>query len=258
MTHSPWYWALSDISVFVGRSLKHIVKNTDQMIGLTVQPIMFMLLFYYVFGGAINTGTNYINFLVAGIWVQMLAFGSMTTSFSVAIDLQRGIIERLKTLPTISWGVLMGHVTADIGRNIIQSLVMLVIAFIIGFRPQADLSDWLLILLILLIYTFAISWVSAILALIAKSVEAVQWLSFFVIFPLTFASAAFVPTDTMAKYLRIFAENQPFTHVIEAVRALLLGYPPGNHPWIAIIWFVAITIVAIPVASYLFRNYTGR
>ncbi len=257
--HSYFYWLVSDLSVFIGRSLKHIFKNKDQLLGLTIQPIMFMMLFRYVFGGAINTGgTSYVNFLVAGILVQSIAFGSMTTSLSVATDLQRGIIERFKSLPTVSWGVLMGHVTADLVRNIIQATVMISVGFLIGFRPEASFTDWLAIIGLILLFTFALSWTAAIMGLLAKSIEAVQWMGFFLIFPFTFASAAFVPTNTMPYGLRLFAENQPVTHVIEAIRALMIGTPIGNHGWISVIWFMTISIIAIPVAAYLFRQYSGR
>jgi ABC-2 type transport system permease protein len=256
--HSKLYWAASDIFVFISRSLMHVVKNRDQILGLTVQPIMFLILFYYVFGGAIQTGTDYINFLVAGILVQMIAFGSLTTSYSVALDLQRGIIERFKSLPIVSWGVLVGHVIADIGRNILQSIIMLSVAFLLGFRPSTSGADVFWIMLILVLFSLAFSWVGAILGLLAKSVEAVQWMGFFVVFPLTFASAAFVPTDTMPAWLRWFAENQPVTHVIEAVRGLMLGTPIGNHDWLAIVWCIGISLAAIPVAAYLFRSYSGR
>lgn len=257
--HSKLYWLFSDLSVFIVRSLKHIFKNKDQLLGLTIQPIMFMLLFRYVFGGAINTGPiSYVNFLVAGILIQSVAFGSLTTSLSVATDLQRGIIERFKSLPTVSWGVLMGHVTADLVRNVLQALIMISVGLIVGFRPTASPVEWLMIAGIVLLFTFAMSWVAAIMGLVAKSVEAVQWLGFFVVFPFTFASAAFAPTDSMAKWLRVFAQNQPVTHVIEAVRALMIGTPIGNHGWLAIVWCLAITIVAIPIAGTLFRNYSGK
>jgi ABC-2 type transport system permease protein len=246
---------VSDVSVFIGRSLKHIFKNKDQLLGLTVQPIMFMMLFRYVFGGAIDTGgTTYVNFLVAGILVQTLAFGAMTTSLSVATDLQRGIIDRFKSLPTVSWGVLMGHVTADLVRNILQSIIMIAVGLVVGFRPTASVQDWIYITGLVLLFTFALSWVSAIMGLLAKTVESVQWMGFFVIFPLTFASAAFAPTESMPWALRLFAEHQPVTHVIEAIRALMLGTPIGSHAWIAVVWFVAITLVAVPTASILFRR----
>ncbi len=249
----------SDVIVLVTRSLKHIVKNKDQLLGVAIQPIMFLLLFRYVFGGAIQVSNgSYVNFLVAGILVQMAAFGATTTALSVATDLQRGIIERLKSLPIASWGVLMGHVVADLVRNIMSAIIMISAGFLVGFRPTASVSDWFLIAGILLLFTFAISWMSAILALLAKSVEAVQWMSFLIVFPLTFASAAFAPTETMPKWLRLFAENQPVTHVIEAIRALMIGTPIGDHVWLSIVWCGAITVIAIPIAAYLFRNYSGK
>lgn len=253
--HSRLYWALSDTWVLVERSLKHIVKNLDQLLGVTIQPIMFMLLFRYVFGGAIDTGgVSYVNFLVAGILVQTAAFGAMTTSISVATDLKRGIIDRFKSLPIVSSAVMTGHVTADLVRNVISAIVMILVALLVGFRPEASLMDWLLITGILLIFTFAFSWIAAIMGLLAKSVEAVQWLGFLIVFPLTFASSAFVPTDGMPLVLRVFAENQPVTHVIEAIRALMIGVPIGSHGWIACAWCTGITLVCIPLAAHLFRT----
>jgi ABC-2 type transport system permease protein len=224
-----------------------------------MQPIMFMLLFRYVFGGAINTGgVSYINFLVAGILVQTASFGATTTAFSVTSDLQKGIVDRLKSLPIASSGLLVGHVIADLIRNTISAAVMIGVAFAIGFRPTASVAEWFLILGILLLFTLALSWLSAILGIYAKSVEAVQWLTFMIIFPLTFASAAFVPTDSMPKYLRIFAEHQPVTQVIEALRSLMVGTPMGNHAIAAIIWSLGIIVVSVPTAIYLFKNKVSK
>ncbi|RJQ32315.1 ABC transporter permease [Candidatus Parcubacteria bacterium] len=252
--HSSIYHATSDTGVLVVRSLKHIFKNMDQLLGLTIQPVMFMLLFGYVFGGAINTGgINYINFLVAGILVQMSAFGATTTALSIAADLRRGIIDRFKSLPMTSSAVMTGHVTADLVRNIISSGVLIVVAIFMGFRPSASLLEWLYILGILILFTLAFSWVSAIMGLLAGSVEAVQWMTFFVVFPLTFASAAFVPTETMPGWLQVFAQNQPVTHVIESIRALMIGTPIGSHGWLAIIWSIGLIAISIPIAAYLFR-----
>lgn len=246
---------VSDHLVLIARSFKHIFKHMDQLLGLTMQPIMFMLLFGYVFGGAIRTDVgSYINFLVAGILVQMAAFGATTTSLSIAMDVRRGVVDRFRTLPIASSALLVGHVTADLVRNVLSSVILLIVAFLMGFRPVAGPGEWLLILALLLLFTFAISWLFAILGLLAGTVEAVQWLGFFVIFPLTFASAAFVPTDSMPLYLRLFAENQPVTHTIEAMRALMLGLPIEQHAVIASIWWVALTVVCIPIAVYLFRT----
>lgn len=258
-THSKIYWLLSDTWVLIGRSLKHITKNPDQLLGLTIQPIMFMLLFRYVFGGAIQTeGTSYVNFLVAGILIQMAAFGALTTSLSVATDIRRGIVDRFKSLPIPSFSVVTGHVIGDLFRNILSATVMIVVAFFVGFRPEASLTDWLVIVGLLLLFTFAFSWIAAIMGLLAKSVEAVQWLGFLVVFPLTFASAAFVPTATMPTVLRVFAENQPVTQVIEAIRALMVGTPTGNYVLLSVLWCVAIIIVAMPVSAYLFKRHVSK
>jgi ABC-2 type transport system permease protein len=253
------YWALFDSWILIQRSLKHIFKNPDQLIGVTTQPIMFMLLFRYVFGGAISTGsTSYVNFLVAGILIQSAAFGALTTSLSVATDLHKGLLDRIKSLPIVSWGVLAGHVVADMVRNVIQSTILIGVAFLVGFRPHASLTGWLEITAIVLLFTLAFSWMAAIMGLLAKTIEATQWMGFFLVFPLTFASAAFVPTETMAKGLRVFAQNQPVTHVIEAVRALMNGAPVGNHAWLAIVWCLGIIAVTLPTATILFRRYSGR
>jgi ABC-2 type transport system permease protein len=258
-TGSRSYWAVHDSLIFIKRSLKHIFKNMDQLLGVVLQPIMFMLLFRYVFGGAIDTGgTSYVNFLVAGILVQTAAFGATTTSLSVAADLKRGFIERVKSLPIASAGLLTGHVVADLVRNVLSSFIMIIVALLVGFRPTATPYEWLLILGILLLFTFAVSWLSAIMGLMAKTLEAVQWISFVAVFPLTFASSAFVPTDGMPKYLRIFAENQPVTHVIESMRSLMVGTPAGSHPMWAVIWCVGAIVISIPLAAYLFRIYGGR
>ncbi len=257
--HSKFYWAVSDSLVLIKRSLSYIFKNMDQLLGVAFQPIMFLLLFRYVFGGAISTGgVTYVNFLMAGILVQMAAFGALTTSYSVAIDLQRGIVDRIKSLPIISGGLLIGHIIADLFRNILSSIIMIGVGLIVGFRPTASVSDWFAIIGIVLLFTFALSWVSAILGLIAKTVEAVQWMGFILVFPLTFASAAFAPTETMAKGIRVFAQNQPITHVIEAVRGYMIGTPVGNHAWLAVVWCLGALVVAIPLATILFRKHTSK
>lgn len=258
-SRSKLFWNISDSLILIKRSMLHIVKNMDQLLAVAFQPIMFMLLFRYVFGGAIETeGTTYVNFLVAGILVQTAAFGSTYTAIGVATDLQRGIIDRFRSLPMLSSAVLVGHTTADLVRNTVSSLIMILVALAVGFRPTANFTEWCAVLGILLLFTLAMSWLSAILGLIAKSIEAVQWISFVFIFPLTFASSAFVPTEGMPTVLRVFAENQPVTHVIEAIRAYSVGLPVGNHAWLAAAWSVAILIVAIPLASYLFRKHTTR
>lgn len=247
----------SDSATLIKRNLTHIKNNPDQLLAMVLQPIMFMLLFRYVFGGAINTGgSSYVNFLTAGILVQGAAFGATTTALGVATDLQRGILDRFRSLPMFSSAVLIGHVTADLVRNIVSSVIMILVGLMVGFRPEANVAEWFMAAGILLLFTFAISWLSAILGLLSKSIEAVQWFSFIAIFPLTFASSAFVPTEGMPSGLRWFAENQPITHVIEALRALLVGTPIDNHGWLAVVWCVGVIAVSIPLTAYLFRRYS--
>jgi ABC-2 type transport system permease protein len=255
LKRSKAYWAIADSRVLITRSIMHILKNIDQLMSVAFQPIMFMLLFRYVFGGAINTGDDsYVNFLFAGILVQMAAFGASYTSIGVATDLQRGIIDRFRSLPMISSAVLIGHTTADLVRNLISGVIMTLVGLLVGFRPTAGPQEWLLVIVMFLLFTYAFSWLSAILGLLAKSIEAVQWISFVFIFPLTFASSAFVPTTGMPKYLRIFAENQPITLVIESIRKLLTGAPYTSYYIKAALWCIGALLVCIPLSAYLFRR----
>jgi ABC-2 type transport system permease protein len=255
---SKFTLALRDNWIMIKRSSRHIIRNTDQLLGAFFQPIMFLVLFSAVFGGAISLalppGVSYLSFLMAGIIVQTVAFGSTTTAIAICNDLQKGIVDRFRSLPMNNLAVLNGHVVSDLFRNTISTTVMLVAGLFLGFRSSASFTDWLMIAGILLLFTFSFSWLMAILGVMAKSVEAVQWLTFVIIFPLTFASTAFVPAESMTKIIRPFAENQPITQVIEAVRALMLGTPIGNYGWLAVAWSVAILIFAVPVAAWMFKR----
>lgn len=257
-----WWLAIKDSLLMIRRSSLHIVRNTDQLLGAFFQPVMFLVLFATVFGGAISKalppGVTYLNFLMAGIIVQTVAFGSTTTAVSVCNDLQKGIVDRFRSLPMSNLAVLNGHVTSDLFRNTISTTVMLLTGLVIGFRSHASLLHWLYIAGILLLFTFAFSWLAAIVGVFAKSVEAVQWLTFVIIFPLTFASTAFVPAQGMNHVLRAFAVNQPITQVVEAIRALILDTPIGNHGWLAVFWSFGMLIVAVPLASTLFRHKTSQ
>ena len=253
--------AITDSLLMIKRSSTHIIRNTDQLMGTFFQPIMFLVLFTAVFnavGLSLPKGFDYLAFLMAGIIVQTVAFGSTTTSIAVANDLQRGIVDRFKSLPMSNIAVLNGHVVSDVFRNAISTTVMLVAGLLFGFRPNASFTEWLLIAGIIVLFTLAFSWLSAIMGILAKSVEGVQWMSFLFVFPLTFASGAFAPTNTLAGWIRPFAENQPITHVIEAVRGLMIGTPIGNHAWLAVIWCIGTLVVAMPVATWLFRRKTTR
>jgi ABC-2 type transport system permease protein len=256
-----WLLTLVDSLLMIKRSSIHILRNRDQLLGTFFQPIMFLVLFASVFGGAIAQalprGVNYLDFLMAGIIVQTLAFGSTTTAIAVCNDMQKGIIDRFRSLPMSNLAVLNGHTISDLFRNALSTVIMIVAGLVIGFRSSASVTDWLMIAGIILLFTLAFSWLSAIVGVYSKSVEGVQWLTFIIVFPLTFASTAFVPGDSMNPVLKAFAENQPISHIVEAVRGLMLGTPIGNHGWLAVAWCVGILIVSVPVAAWLFRRKTA-
>lgn len=256
---SKFILAVSDSLVMIKRSSMHIIRNTDQLLGTFFQPIMFLVLFTAVFGGAIATeGGSYINFLLAGIIVQTLAFGSTTTAIAVTNDLKRGIVDRFRSLPMSNLAVLNGHVVSDLFRNGLSTIVMIVAGLIIGFRPTADVLEWIALAGLLALFTLSLSWLSAILGVVAKSVEGVQWLTFIIIFPLTFASSAFVDPSTMSSWLRVFAENQPVTHMVDAVRSLLIGTPMGDAAFWSIVWSVGILVISMPVAAWLFKRRAAQ
>lgn len=253
--HSKLAWLFIDSAVMVKRSLLQIRQDPEQLIGLTIQPIMFVVLFRFVFGGAIDTGgVSYVNFLMAGIFVQTAAFGSTMSSYSVAIDLEKGIMDRFRTLPMMKSAVLTGHVVADLIRNLLATAVMVGAGLAVGFRPEANFVEWALAIGLLLFFSFALSWLFVIVALVGKTIQFVQQFGFILIFPLTFVSSAFVPVETMPAWLRVFAENQPLTHLIEAIRALLVGTPVGNHVWWTVVWSLGILVVGFTITTAIFRR----
>lgn len=249
------YWMISDCWQMTKRSILHITRSLDQLLSVALFPIMFMLLNRYVLGGAIDTGDiSYPNYLFAGILVQTLAFGANYTTINLAVDMKEGIVDRFRSLPMSATALLVGHVTADLVRNIISGLIIVAVGFLVGFRPNAGLIEWGYVLGLTIIFSLAISWMSAILGLFVKSLEAAQWVGFVVIFPLTFISSAFVPTETMPYGLRLFAENQPLSHVMNAMRAWLVGTPMNDAALMATLWCLSIILVSAPIATYIFRK----
>lgn len=252
-------YAVKDSYVLAKRSILHIIRSLDQVMSLIMFPIMFMLLNTYVFGGAIDTGSvTYINYLFAGILVQTLAFGANYTTINLAVDMKEGIIDRFRSLPMHNSAVVIGHIVSDLFRNMVSGIIVVIVALLIGFRPQASLVEWGYVFGLGILFTLAISWLSAILGLLVKTLEAAQWTGFVVIFPLTFISSAFVPTETMPSALRVFAENQPLTLVIDSMRAWLVGTPLGNEAWRASIWCIVIIVVSVPITGWLFRRRSNR
>ncbi len=220
---------------------------------------MFVLLFRYVFGGAIAvTGTSYVNYLMAGIFVQTVVFGSTSTGIGLATDLQRGLVDRFRSLPMAKSAVLTGRTISDLVRNTFVVAVMWTVGLLVGFRPQGDFLLWMAAVGILLLTSFAFSWISAIIALVVRSVEAAQSAGFIWLFPLTFASSAFVPTQSMPAWLRSFAEHQPVSLIVNSVRGLLLNHPDASTIWQALAWLVGILVVFIPLAVWAYGRRVAR
>lgn len=255
----PLYWMFADALVLAKRHLLQIPRIPDELIFATIQPIMFVLLFRYVFGGAIAvSGTTYVNFLMAGIFVQTVIFGSTSTGIGLATDLQRGLIDRFRSLPMAKSAVLTGRTLSDLVRNTFVVMVMWTVGLLVGFQPQGNVFAWLLAAGLLLLTSFAFSWISAIVGLSVNSVEAAQSAGFIWLFPLTFASSAFVPTQSMPPWLRAFAEHQPVTQIVNATRGLLLNHPDATTIWIAIAWCVGILVVFIPLSVRAYGRRTAR
>lgn len=250
---------IGDSWLLFKRSVTHTFRSPEILIGVTVSPIMFVLLFRYVFGGAIDVaGTSYVNFLMAGIFVQTIAFGGLTTAISLAYDLEKGIVERFFTLPMSRPSIIIGRTFADALRAIFTLFVMVVVGVLVGYRPTGGAVDWAAALGILVVFSFAISWIGALLAIFIPNVEALQQISFIIILPLTFASSAFVEPSTMPAGLRAFADNQPVTQVVDATRALTTDVPAGHSITAAIIWCAALLLLALPTTSWAFRRAGSR
>ncbi|MCR8641116.1 ABC transporter permease [Paenibacillus sp. N1-5-1-14] len=244
----------SDLGVMVGRSMRHIFRSMDTIITVTIMPIAFMLLFVYVFGGAIQTGTdNYVNYLLPGILLIAIASGTAYTSYRLFIDVQRGIFERFHSMPIARSTMLWGHVLSSLVSNALSVIVIIGVALLMGFRSSAGILPWLAVIGILALFTLALTWIAAIAGLSAKSVDGASAFSYPLIF-LPFISSAFVPTDSMPTVVRVFAENQPVTAIVEAIRALLTGQPVGNDIWTALAWCFGIMIVAYFFAMRVYKK----
>jgi len=244
----------SDMGVMLGRSMRHICRSMDTIITVTVTPIAMMLLFVYVFGGAIQTGTdNYVNYLLPGILLMAIASGISYTAFRLFMDMQRGIFERFSSMPIARSAALWGHVLTSLVSNAISLVVIILVALIMGFRSSAGILSWLAVAGILALVTLALTWIAVIPGLTAKSVDGASAFSYPLIF-LPFISSAFVPTASMPGPVRAFAENQPVTSIVDAIRSLLAGQPVGNDIWVALAWCLGILVVAYAFATRVYRH----
>ena len=244
----------SDTSVMLGRSLRHVMRSTDTIITVTIMPIAFLLLFAYVFGGAIRTGTgNYVNYLLPGILLIAIASGISYTAFRLFNDLQSGIFERFHSMPIARSSVLWGHVLTSLVSNAISVVAIVLVALLMGFRSSAGVLAWLAVTGILILFTLTLTWIAVIAGLSAKSPDGAAAFSYPIIF-LPFVSSAFVPTASMPAPVRAFAENQPVTSIVDTIRALFEQQPVGNDIWVALSWCVGILVVAYVFAMVAYRR----
>jgi ABC-2 type transport system permease protein len=245
---------LNDTGVMLDRSLKHVTRSLDTIITVTIMPIAFLLLFRYVFGGAIQTGSdNYTNYLMPGVLLIAIASGISYTGFRLFNDMQGGIFERFNSMPIARSSVLWGHVLTSLVSNAISVLVIIGVGLIIGFRTSAGVLAWLAVAGILVIFTLALTWLAIVAGLSASTPDGASAFSYPLIF-LPFISSAFVPTETMPGPVRAFAENQPVTSIVNSIRALWAEQPVGHDIWIALAWCAGILIVAYLFAMAAYRR----
>jgi ABC-2 type transport system permease protein len=245
---------VGDTAVLLGRSLRHITRSLDTIITTTIMPIAFLLLFVFVLGGAINSGSDsYVNYLLPGILVITIASGVSYTAFRLFLDTQSGIFERFQSMPIARSSVLWAHVGTSLVANMISVAVVVLAALVMGFRSGAGVLAWLAVAGILILLTLALTWIAVIPGLTAKSADGASAFSYPLIL-LPFISSAFVPTDTMPGPVRAFAENQPVTSIVNAIRDLLAQQPVGTDIWVALAWCVGILVVAYAFAKVAYRR----
>ena len=254
-------WMVSDTLTLTRRNLLALTRIPEALFFATIQPIMFVLLFRYVFGGAIKVpgGLPYVDYLMPGIFVQTVAFGAVSTSIGLAEDLQKGLIERFRALPMSRGAVLTGRTSADTVRNVFVVIIMTIVGLLVGFRPSTSVVSYLAALGLILLFAYALSWGFAVIGLSAPNSETAQVMSFPLLFPLTFVSAAFVPVQSMPSWLQGFATYQPVSVTVSACRALMVGSGvTGQSTWFwvsrSLFWSVLFLIVLIPLAIHRYRT----
>jgi ABC transporter DrrB family efflux protein len=248
-------YAVADTAVIAKRNLLRIPRQPDLWVSFTIQPLMFVLLFVYVFGGAIQTpGYDYVDFLMPGIIVQTMAFGGFVTAIGLSDDLSKGLIDRFRSLPMARSAVLAGRTLADVATNVVSLTVMVVVGLLVGFNFSSSPIEVVAGIALLLLFGYAFSWVFACVALLAGSVEAANALGFMVIFPLTFASSAFVPPESMPAAIEAFANANPISTIVDATRALFVNGPAGNDVWAAFLWCIGLIAVFSTLSVQRYRR----
>ena len=250
----------SDTLVLARRSLKRIPRQPDLLVAYTIQPVMFVLLFVYVFGGAIQTpGFDYVDFLMPGIIVQSIAFGGFVTALGLSEDVQKGLIDRFRSLPMSRAAVLAGRTFSDVLLNCLSLVVLLSVGFLAGFNfIDSSAGQIILGIVLLLLMGYTFSWIFALVGLFSSSPETANSIGFTLIFPLTFASSVFVPAASMPDGLRQFAEANPFTTWSDAVRSLWIGTPPHTDVWMSFVWIVVLIAVFAPLAVSRYRQVAAK
>ena len=247
---------MSDALTLTGRCLRLSRRNVEALITSLMLPVMLMLLFVYLFGGAIRTDSRYVDYVVPGVIVLCVGFGASVTAISVTEDMKRGVVDRFRSLDVSGAAMLSGHVAASLVRNAVSTVLVLGVAVLIGFRPAQAPSRWLATAGVLLVFAAAMSWLAAVVGLFAGSPEAANGFTFFISF-LPYASSAFVPVETMPQWLHGFAGNQPYTPMIEAVRALLNGTSVGSSVWVALAWWTGVLLFSVVASRLLFARRTS-
>ena len=253
-------YAVSDTLVLAKRNLLRIPRAPDLLISFTLQPIMFVVLFVYVFGGAIETPgfDDYTDFLMPGIIVQTMSFGGFVTALGLAEDLKKGLVDRFRSLPMARSAVLSGRTLADVATNCVSLAIMISVGLLVGFTFDANVFEIVAGIGLMLLFGYAFSWIFAFFGLTASSAEAAQAIGFMAIFPLTFISSAFVPVESMPAALEWFAEVNPFTTVVDAMRSLWVDTPAGNDIWAAVLWCVGLIAVFAPLSVARYRRAVSR
>ena len=247
--------AVRDALLLAERNLRRLPRNPDLLFGVTVQPVMFVFLFTYVFGGAIETpGYDYVDFLMPGIVIQMIAFTGYATALGIADDLRKGLVDRFRSLPIARSAMLAGRTLSDVVMNVIALATMLAVGFAIGFSFDADPAPIVAGMLLVLAFGFAMSWVYAYIGLISSSPESASAIIGTLLFPLTFVSSVYVPADSMPAVFEAIAEANPITTIVDAMRHLWLGAPAGNDVWVALLWCAGIGTVFSVLATARYRR----
>jgi ABC-2 type transport system permease protein len=249
------YWTLSDTWELFKRSVTQIRRTPGDLVSIVIlQPVLLIVLFRYVFGGAVVTGEeSYADFLIPGIFAANTALVGTTAAVGVATDMSTGIVDRFRSLPMSQSAILGGTVLANTVRSMAALIAMTLIGLLVGFRPEADLGGWLAVVALLLLVSYAFSWLLALVGLLAGSVEA-AWQMSALVWPFAFLSTTFVPAESMPGGVEAFAANQPISEAVDATRSLLLGQPVGDHAWITVVWCVGIAVASALAAGMLFRR----